>query len=82
MFYENANKVPDQSELKLTDKNLIIFDDFLLEKKQNKCENYYVKGRRSNVDCFYLAQNYFKLPKQSKSNLISIKSRRHKEGSF
>ena len=42
----------------------MVFDDLLLE-KQNKCESYYVRGRHSNVDCFYLAQNYFKLPRQT-----------------
>ena len=29
-------------------KNLMIFDDVLLE-KQNKCESYYIRGRHSNV---------------------------------
>ena len=48
----------------LGEKNLMVFDDLLLE-KQNKCEAYYTKGRRSNVDRFYLAQNYFKLPRQT-----------------
>ena len=42
----------------------MIFDDLLLE-KQNTCESYYVRGRRSNVDCFYLGQNYLKLPRQT-----------------
>ena len=42
----------------------MVFDDLLLE-KQNICESYYVRGRHSNVDCFYLAQNYFKLPRQT-----------------
>ena len=45
-------------------KNLMVFDDVLLE-QQNTCESYYVRGRHSNVDCFYLAQNYFKLPRQT-----------------
>ena len=43
---------------------LMVFDDLLLE-KQNTCEWYNVGGRHSNVDCFYLAQNYFKLPHQT-----------------
>jgi len=43
---------------------LIVVDDLLLE-KQNKCEAYYTRGRHSNVDCFYLAQNYFRLPRQT-----------------
>ena len=42
----------------------MIFDDLLLE-KQNKCYCYYVPGRHSNVDCFHLSQNYFKLPGQT-----------------
>ena len=33
----------------------MVFDDLLLE-KQNTCESYYVRGRHSNVDCFYLAK--------------------------
>ena len=42
----------------------MVFDDLLLE-KQITCESYYVRGRPSNVDCFYLAQNYFKLSRQT-----------------
>ena len=63
-FYDNGKDVPDPSELDSKNKNLMIFDDLLLE-KQNKCEDYYVRGRHSNVNCFYLAQNYFKLPRQT-----------------
>jgi hypothetical protein len=63
-FYETAGDVPDPSDLNSDNKNLIIFDDLLLE-NQNKCEAYYVRGRHSNVDCFYLSQNYFKLPRQT-----------------
>ena len=43
--------------------------------KQNTCESYYVRGRHSNIDCFYLAQNYFKLPRQTireNTNLIGL----------
>ena len=60
-FFETASDVPDPRELNAEDKNLMIFDDLLLE-KQNKCK--YIRGRHSNVDCFYLSQNYFKLPRQ------------------
>ena len=63
-FYESAEDVPDPHDLSSENKNLMIFDDLLLE-KQNKCEAYYIRGRHSNVDCFYLSQNYFKLPRQT-----------------
>ena len=55
-FFESAEDVPYPRELKLEKKNLMIFDDLQLE-KQNKCESYYISGRHSKVDCFYLAQN-------------------------
>ena len=63
-FYESADDVPDPRELSSGKKNLMVFDDLLLE-KQNKCESFYIRGRHNNVDCFYLAQNYFKLPRQT-----------------
>ena len=63
-FFETASDVPDPRDLNSEDKNLMIFDDLLLE-RQNKCECYYIRGRHSNVDCFYLSQNYFKLPWQT-----------------
>lgn len=63
-FFESGDDVPDPGALDPHDKNLMVFDDLLLE-KQNTCELYYVRGRHSNVDCFYLSQNYFKLPRQT-----------------
>ena len=73
-FFESADDVPDPRELNPSKKNLMIFDDLQLE-KQSTCEKYYVRGRHSNVDCFYLAQNYFKLPRQTireNSNFICL----------
>src|ERR1043165_2140555 len=63
-FFESSEDVPDPRDLDREKKNLMIFDDLQLE-KQNKCETYYIRGRHTNVDCFYLAQNYFKLPRQT-----------------
>jgi hypothetical protein len=73
-FFESARDVPDPSDLGKTCKNLMIFDDLQLE-KQNTCEQYYVRGRHSNVDCIYLAQNYFKLPRQTIRLYLSIPTR-------
>ena len=63
-FFESADAVPDPKDMNKDLKNLMIFDDLQLE-KQSKCESYYVRGRHSNIDCFYLGQNYFMLPRQS-----------------
>ena len=63
-FFETADDVPVPEDLDANKNNLMIFDDLQLT-KQNKCENYYIRGRHSNVDCFYLAQNYFLLSRQT-----------------
>ena len=63
-FFKTASDVPDPRELDPEDKNLMIFNDLLLE-RQNKCECYYIRGRHSNMDCSYLSQNYFELPRQT-----------------
>ena len=49
-FYESPSDVLDPKELSSDKKNLMVFDDLLLE-RQNKCEAYYTRGRHSNVDC-------------------------------
>lgn len=79
-FFDSAEDVPDPRELNSENKNLMIFDDLLLE-KQNKCESYYIRGRHSNVDCFYLSQNYFMLPRQTireNANFICLFRQDHK----
>jgi len=63
-FFETSDDVPDPRDLSMEKKNLMVFDDLMLE-KQNECETYYIRGRHSNTDCFYLSQNYFKLPRQT-----------------
>ena len=63
-FYQSAEAVSDPREQSPEKKNLMVFDDLLVE-KQNTCESYCVRGRNRNFDCFYLAQNYFNLPRQT-----------------
>lgn len=63
-YFENGDDVPDPKDLNKEDKNLLIFDDVVLS-KQSKIEDYYTRGRHSNVDCFYLSQNYFMLPRRT-----------------
>lgn len=62
--FNDPQCVPDPNEIDPAAKTLIIFDDIMLE-KQNKVEDYYTRGRHNNVDCFYISQNYIKLPKNT-----------------
>lgn len=43
--FEMVDNVPDPRDLEGAKKNLMIFDDLLLE-KQNKCKAYYTRSRR------------------------------------
>ena len=63
-FSDNVDDIPDPSEHDPMRKNLLIFDDVMLG-NQNKCEAYYTRGRHNNVDVFYIAQSYFRLPRQT-----------------
>ena len=74
-FYDDCDEIPDPSELNPEDKNLMIFDDCILEKKQSKAEAYYTRGRHNNCDSFYISQNYFLLPRKTvreNSNFILL----------
>jgi Poxvirus A32 protein len=53
--------VLDPELLDPREKNLVIFDDLMLEKQQ-KIENYFTRGRHNNIDSFYLSQNYTEIP--------------------
>ena len=62
--YKNNIDVPDPSSLDCNKKNLIIFDDVLLD-KQRIMEEYYTKGRHNSTQAFYISQSFFVLPKGS-----------------
>ena len=73
-FYENCDEIPDPSELNPGDRNLMIFDDCILE-RQSKAEAYYTRGKHNNCHSFYISQNYFLLPRETtrqKSNFIIL----------
>jgi len=65
-FYESTDDVSDPKALSPEHKNLMMFDDLLLQ-KQSKCESYYVRGKHSNCDSLYLGQFFFKLNSSNNS---------------
>ena len=63
-FYDDVANIPDPSEHDPSRKNLLIFDDIMLG-PQSRAEAYYTRGRHNNVDVIYIAQSYFRLPRQT-----------------
>ena len=73
-FYEKSQEVPDPRAFSPDKKNLVIFDDVMLEKQSN-IESYYTRGRHHNIDCFYLTQDFFTIPKRTireNTNLLCL----------
>ena len=73
-FIEDVDLIPDPSEFDVRKKNVLVLDDVLLG-PQNKIEDMYTRGRHNGIDTFYIAQNYFKIPRQTvreNSNLIVL----------
>ena len=73
-FIEDVDLIPDPSEFDDAKKNVLVLDDVLLG-PQGAIEEMYTRGRHNGIDTFYIAQNYFKLPRQTvreNSNFIVL----------
>lgn len=62
--FKDGNAIPKPEEVDKKFKNLFIFDDCMLE-RQNPIESYYTRGRHSSVQCLYISQSYFEIPKKT-----------------
>lgn len=48
----------------LTKKNsIMIFDDVIVDRKQDNVKNFFCLGRHRNIDCFFLTQTYSRVSK-------------------
>lgn len=59
--FSDATNILEPSDAKPN--SIIIFDDVMCE-KQDIIRSYFCMGRHKNVDAFYLAQTYSRVPKQ------------------
>ena len=65
--YSDPTCIPYPENIDASYKNLFIFDDCYLEdrKCQNRIQNFYSRGRHSNLQCFYISQDYHHLDRQT-----------------
>lgn len=59
--FDGRAEIMEPSEAKPN--SIFIFDDVICE-KQDVIRSYFSMGRHKNIDCFYLAQTYSRVPKQ------------------
>jgi energy-coupling factor transporter ATP-binding protein EcfA2 len=62
-FSSSKNDIIDVDELDKEYQNLIVFDDFVTEKDQDKIIELFTKGRKKNASVIYLTQSYYSTPK-------------------
>jgi len=62
-FHFSSDDIVPVESLDKKKRSIMVFDDVMLE-KQTPIAKYFCQGRHGGADCFYLTQNYFKIPKQ------------------
>jgi hypothetical protein len=65
----DLNDFPNVDELDKTKKNVIVYDDLVLERDPtNKIGNAFVRGRHHGASVFYLSQTFFGIPRKIRLN--------------
>ena len=70
-IYEGVENIPDLDTFDKTNQNLVIFDDLVMD-KQKKVGEYFIRCRKLNITCVWIAQSYFKTDKVIRGNLNYI----------
>ena len=63
-FHEDVNSILDPSSYDSSRRNLLKLDDVMLG-PESKAEAFFTRGRHNNTDVIYIAQSYFRLPRQT-----------------
>jgi hypothetical protein len=69
-IHEGIENIPKLDDLDPELQHLVVFDDLVLEKRQEKIEEFFIRARKiaKGVSCIYLTQNYFASPKTIRIN--------------
>jgi hypothetical protein len=55
---EGIEKIPDLDKFNKADNNLVVFDDLMLDNLKYVAQ-YFIRARKRNVSCVFIAQSYF-----------------------
>lgn len=66
-FHSSSEDIIPVENLDDKERSIMIFDDVIHE-KQPPIEKYFSQGRNGGADCFYLTQDYYKIPKIIRGN--------------
>jgi hypothetical protein len=65
---EGVESIPDINSFDKDLQHLVVFDDLVLEKNQQKITEFYIRGRKKGISICYLSQSFYKVPKTIRSN--------------
>ena len=68
VFSNDLDELPYPEEMDSDINNVVLLDDLMLERDQNKMVDFFIKGRHSNVTVLYLAQSFFQIPRKIRLN--------------
>jgi hypothetical protein len=68
MVREGLENLPILDDFDKDLSHLVIIDDMVLDKNQNRICEYYIRCRKRNVSIMYLSQSYFMIPKIIRNN--------------
>jgi hypothetical protein len=68
VFSNDLDELPYPEEMDSDMNNVVLLDDLMLERDQNKMVDFFIKGRHSNVTVLYLAQSFFQIPRKIRLN--------------
>lgn len=63
-FCSSQNEIIPVNKHDPNKKTIVVFDDVMLANQKPMAE-YFTQGRHYNIDCFYLVQNFFEVPKHT-----------------
>lgn len=68
VYAENIKDIVPLEKMDEKKDNIIIFDDFITEKNQDKIIDMFIRGRHKNASVIYLTQSYWTTPKDIRLN--------------
>jgi len=67
-FHSDLKNIPDIDKFDVNKQTLMVFDDLVLEKDQEKIKEIFLRGRKKNISTIYISQSFFKVPKMIRLN--------------
>ena len=68
LMTNDLDELPYADEMDPELNNVVLFDDMMLERDQDKIVEMFIKGRHNNITCLYLCQSWFGVNRRLRLN--------------